>query len=365
MGSEFGRPMENFFPQASLTEDIHLSALQRRMLDATPDCIKLLSTDGKILLMNRAGCDALGVDETLGFGMQWLPLLPQSVHKYGKEALSLAASGKHARFQGSSASAQGIVYWDNLLTPQFEVNGSVSSILCVSRDVTEKVMLEQKLSESIAREKLISGEMHHRIKNIFAIISGLIVLSEKEAKGEGCQETTIEILQSKIRALLRASNALFENDFERHGTNAPLHISTIIEGILSPYGESCSVHGSDVILGRENFTVFALFIHELATNSMKYGALKDGCGHVEVSWTYQYGDLHLIWTERDETKQYGEPGKLGFGTQLVDRLVQSARGTITRTWNRHGLTVDLVFPATRICSAGNRTSLNSEDMQGE
>jgi PAS domain-containing protein len=71
------------FPDAVSQGDPQLSDLQRAMLDETPDCIKVVSPDGRLLTMNRAGCAALGVPRDSPFGMPWLPLLPQDVHAPG------------------------------------------------------------------------------------------------------------------------------------------------------------------------------------------------------------------------------------------------------------------------------------------
>ncbi|MFA7305384.1 MAG: hypothetical protein WC026_01770 [Hyphomicrobium sp.] len=61
------------FPDGIGDESSPLTEIQKAMLDVTPDCIKLLSPDGRLLNMNRAGCIALGISEGTCFGMPWLP----------------------------------------------------------------------------------------------------------------------------------------------------------------------------------------------------------------------------------------------------------------------------------------------------
>src|SRR5262245_52842525 len=97
--------------------ETQLSELQKAMLDATPDCVKVLSPTGVLLSMNRAGCRALGVPENSEFGMPWLPLLPEAVHQVAQDAIEKAAEGLSARFAGESRTPDGTKYWDNLLTP--------------------------------------------------------------------------------------------------------------------------------------------------------------------------------------------------------------------------------------------------------
>jgi PAS domain S-box-containing protein len=189
------------FSDAVSEREQHLPDLQKAMLDATPDCIKVLSLSGNLITMNKAGCIALGVPEHTEFGMSWPSLLPEESRERSLEALRQAASGCSARFAGQSQSPGGTRYWDNLLNPVIDASGSVVSILCVSRDVTEKALLEQDLKDAIEREKLLSREMQHRIKNLFCVVSGIISISEKEAArgkraGSGNENSSREDLRA-------------------------------------------------------------------------------------------------------------------------------------------------------------------------
>ena len=108
-----------------------------QMLDVSVDCIKIIRPDGSLSHMNKSGCDALGVSADSGFGMPWLNLLPPEIRQSGKRALRIAAQGKNARFNGMSViPGQNPQHWDNILTPVKSRDGTTTSILCVSRDVT-------------------------------------------------------------------------------------------------------------------------------------------------------------------------------------------------------------------------------------
>lgn len=332
------------FPDAASKVDPHFSDLRKAMLDASPDCIKVVSCDGRLLTMNRAGCVALNVSEDSGFGMPWLPLLPEEVHPAGAEALRKAASGRNARFPGKSISPDGTIYWDNLLTPMVDASGQVLSILCVSRDVTEKTLLEKQLEEAIDRKNILAHEMRHRIKNLFSVVSGLISLAQREAKAADRPEDAAEILREKLGALSRASDAVFlpENDGEKDA--APADIEAVVTSVLRPYGDRCTVIGSPDSIRRDAITTFALFLHELAANSVKYGALSKEGGNISVRWTANGKAIDLTWIETGGPPIPAPPERRGFGTEMVDRVVRFASGTINRTWRTEGLMVDLHFP---------------------
>ncbi|MDE1161557.1 MAG: diguanylate cyclase [Acidobacteriaceae bacterium] len=117
------------------------------MLDASVDCIKLIDCEGRLLKMNRAGCEALGVQQHGSMGMKWLPLLPPEVRSGGRKALKACiAMGKRASFAGKSQlPGDDPVYWDNVLTPLKGEDGSVIAVLCVSRNITRQRVAERKL----------------------------------------------------------------------------------------------------------------------------------------------------------------------------------------------------------------------------
>ena len=332
------------FPDAASKDDSHLSDMQKAMLDATPDCIKVVSVDGKLMMMNRAGCLALNVPEDSGFGMAWLPLLPEDVHAAGKEALRKAAAGQAARFPGKSISPKGTIYWDNLLTPLIDASGQVLSILCVSRDVTQKTLLERQLEETVDREKLLAREMRHRVNNLFSVVSGLIVLSTREANSAGGSEAAIEILRKKLGALSRASDAVFAQENGGGGDADPVDLWAVVTSVMQPYSNRCTVTGTTVSIRRNAITTFALFLHELATNSVKYGALGKDDGKVTIRWMASDSSLDLTWIETGGPAISSPPTRRGFGTEMVDRVVCSVGGTIDRAWRTEGLVADLHFP---------------------
>lgn len=333
------------FPDAFSRSDPHLSDLQKTMLDATPDCIKVLSIDGRLLTMNRAGCLALNVPEDSDFGMPWLPLLPEDVHQLGKEALQKATEGQSARFPGRSEAPGGLMYWDNLLTPLVDASGHVLSILCVSRDVTAKTKLERELEDSINREKLLSREMQHRIKNLFSVVAGLIFIAEKEAAKENASVAATHILRDKLDALSRASDAAFSEGAIGDGDTGQADLATLVRSVLRPYGDRCLIGGgARASISRRVMTTFALFLHELATNSVKYGALSTDGGDVTVRWKVNGDVLDFTWIETGGPAIPTSPQRQGFGSEMVDRIIQSAGGHINRTWRVEGLVADLHLP---------------------
>lgn len=331
------------FEQAtSFAEKPAQAELQKAMLDATPDCIKVLSLDGRLLTMNKAGCLALGVAEDSDFGMEWLPLLPPDVHKAGREALQQAYRGTSARFPGKSISADGVLaFWDNLLTPVVAADGRVLSVLCVSRDISTQTKLEWELQAAIERETLLTQEMQHRVKNLFAVTSSLIALSESEAKKLGTPDLATSLLRDKIGALSRACDAVFPSSQQNIGSDGCFELTRVVDAVLKPYREKCSATGPILRISEHIFTTIALFMHELATNAVKHGALSTDLGNVTIEWETEGTDLVLTWSERGGPPIAQMPHRQGFGTKMIERLITSLGGAVNWHWPESGMILRL------------------------
>lgn len=140
-------------------------ATQNKMLDASVDCIKILSSEGNVVHMNRSGCLALGVPVTeKKFGMPWLNLLPEETHPAGEMALTEVAQGKKAHFVGRSVLHTQEQYWENTLTPVIDEHGITQNILCVSRDISQLRIAEEKLHQ-VTDEDELTGLLNRRAFN--------------------------------------------------------------------------------------------------------------------------------------------------------------------------------------------------------
>jgi PAS domain S-box-containing protein len=197
-----------------------------------------------------------------------------------------------------------------------------------------------------ALTELISRELSHRIKNIFAVIGGLIGIS---APKNGDAADFAKQVAGRIAALGRAHN------FARpHGPESAIlqefgGLRGLLSELMSPYdraaGKQYSISGHDLPVSDRSATPLALLFHELATNAVKYGALsnKDGAIHIEISDLADQGVV--VWTESGGPAVTAPPAQSGFGTQLSDiSIVSQLGGTLERDWKREGLVVKITIP---------------------
>lgn len=203
---------------------------------------------------------------------------------------------------------------------------------------------------SAERNELLSRELSHRIKNIFAVISGLVSLTGSR-KGE--LRPVMKELLGRIAALGRA------HEFARPHSpqSAPNLGESTLHGLftvlLSPYsvdGSSrISIRGADAMVDDKGATPLALVIHELATNAAKYGALSTSEGHVTVDISENGGQLELVWAENGGPPITSSPTRHGFGTDLAELSVsRQLGGEIMKEWTPEGLKVTMRVDARRL-----------------
>lgn len=205
--------------------------------------------------------------------------------------------------------------------------------------------------------EILSRELSHRIKNIFAVINGIVGISAHQMPQSA---DFAKQLQARIAALGRAHDYVRPHSEDSAPHGGPRMLSNLIRQLLAPYPAldegRIEIRGDDFAIDDQGATPVGLAFHELATNSVKYGAMSVPEGRIAISISSRGGALDIIWNESGGP-QVIEPAKTGFGTQLTDIAIESQLGgTIDRQWNIEGLRVD-------ICVLANRLSRSHQPKQ--
>lgn len=223
------------------------------------------------------------------------------------------------------------------------------------RGIVERVMFgvfldvtDRKKAEE-ARE-LLAGEMGHRVKNLFAIASALTAIAARSAA------TTTEMardLTQRLRALGRAHDLV--RPLPGQPANKAALLGDLLAVLLAPYGDDAAagerirVHVPELRAGEAAATTLALVVHELATNSIKYGALSAARGTLDVACTAHHDELVLVWTERGGPPPTAPAGPGGFGSRLLAQSVSGQLGgTIAYAWPPEGVVVTLRMSRARV-----------------
>lgn len=164
-------------------------------------------------------------------------------------------------------------------------------------------------------------------------------------------------IQGRLAALNRAHELARPELGDSTGRLRPIiSLRSLVDAIFEPYkegGSSCPervvVTGSDLDIGEQAVTNLALVLHELATNSAKYGAISKQDGTVHLSCTKEAETLYLTWKEVGGPPVEGPAEPEGFGSVLTRQvIVNQFLGKLERNWGREGLVATFEIPLARV-----------------
>lgn len=135
--------------------------LNQRVVATSPDCIKILDTAGRVITMNEAGQRLMEIEDlTKVQGVAWSSLWPDTMRAEVDRAVDVAHGGGVSRFSGICPTGTGrLRWWDVVVNPFKENDGTVSWLIAISRDVTEAKEVEQKLIISEQRFRALTDNM--------------------------------------------------------------------------------------------------------------------------------------------------------------------------------------------------------------
>ena len=199
--------------------------------------------------------------------------------------------------------------------------------------------------------ELLAGEMSHRVKNLLTIASALTAITSRSAT------TTAEMardLTHRLTALGRAHDLVRPvSGQEERGAL----LGDLISVLLAPYddlgtfSERVRVSVPRLGIGEATATALALVIHELATNSLKYGALSVATGLLDVSCTAHGSDVVVVWTERGGPPVVAPVNPSGFGSRMVDQsMSKQLGGSISFDWSEGGVTATMRMNKERLAT---------------
>ena len=189
--------------------------------------------------------------------------------------------------------------------------------------------------------ELLAGEMSHRVKNLLVIASGLTAITSRSS---GSTVDMARELTQRLTSLGRAHD-LIRPIPGQEGRAALL--GDLLTILLAPYDDMGAFSGRIRVsvprmgVGEAAATTLAMVLHELATNSLKYGALSVATGTLDVSSSPPGNEAVIVWTERGGPPVSAPDGLGGFGSKLIVRSLAQIGGLIERDWHPEGVVVTM------------------------
>ena len=315
----------------------------RHILDSAREyAILTLDRDGRIASWNAGAQRLLGYNEKEVIGQRGdIFFVPED-----RAADAPEREMKLAREQGRAVNERwhlrkdGTRFWGSgVMVPVPE--GQQDAYLKIFRDNTETRRAEQ-------RQALLIHELNHRVKNTLTIIQSIVMQTLRTTPNAADAR---EALESRLVSLAQAHNILTSSDW-RGGD-----LRELVTGALAAY--ACTAHprfhirGEPVALRPKALLALSMAVHELATNAVKYGALSNESGHVEICWEITPEPARRFcfhWKEQGGPPVEA-PRRRGFGSRLVEEgLAQDIAGEVHLRFAREGLECTIEAPVMEIAS---------------
>ena len=189
---------------------------------------------------------------------------------------------------------------------------------------------------------LLVGELSHRVKNVFSVVSSVATLS---ARGNSTAETYVDTFKGRLGAMASAHDHLVHNSWK--SARVADIVASVVSGFQDLSGTAIQVDVPESAVDAVLAQTLALVFHELLTNSLKYGALKLPEGRVFIRGvTKSDGGTESVFFSWRETggPPASAPTSLGFGHRMLTMAVQQRGGSVHFEWGHEGLACQFELP---------------------
>lgn len=328
--------------QRRISEALAESELRFRTLaDTMPQMVWSTLPDGYHDYYNARWYEFTGVPAGSTDGEGWNDMFhPDDQERAWAVWHHSLASGEPYHIEYRLKHHTGAYRWTlGLALPIRDASGNIVRWFGTCTDIHEtKIAAEER--------ELVAQELSHRIKNIFAVLTGLISLS---ARSRPEIKPFADELRQRIYALGEA------HDFVRPHSHASRPVSNqsslvaLVDRLMRPYrtpeGSRVVFTGDDAEIDDGAATPLALLFHELATNAAKYGAFTTERGRVYLVGRRDGSRYHITWREQDGKPVVRPSETTGFGSRVIDLSIEGQLGgTLERFWEAEGLRVEIALP---------------------
>lgn len=301
----------------------------KNLFEQAPGFIAILTgREHRFVLANRAYREMVGRQDIIGLSVA--EAIPEVIEQGFVAVLDqVLATGQpylarreKVLLAGDGPASGRAFYLNFIFQPIAGQDGEITGVFVQGHDETEEVEAEE-------RQALMINELNHRVKNTLAIVQGLAMQSFRQIPGSEAARATFD---ARLRALSAAHNLLTERKWEASRLSDTVRNS--VEATTGVEAERFRFDGPDIMLAPQTAVSLAMLLHELSTNAIKYGALSQPGGTVNVTWTIepagQDGDRLCIDWRESGGPPVQPPTRRGFGTRLIERGMSGELGSEVR-----------------------------------
>ncbi len=221
------------------------------------------------------------------------------------------------------------------------INGETTGIYAIYQDITDIVRINRKLGQSVQQKQTLLEEIHHRVKNNLAVISGLLYL-KAESTQDGSVRASLKEAQNRIQSMALIHEQLYQEADENARIDMPQYLQDLIGSIEQSHNEiettiKTQVSADAIKLPLKRSVTVGLLTTELINNAFKHAFEGREEGWIHVEMHKENGNIRLTISDNGvglpEDFQM-EDGSMGM--QILINLTNQLDGVITCDSNSDG-----------------------------
>ena len=296
------------------------------VVETSSEALLSVAPDGTILTWNPAAERLFGYTEAEAVGRNITLISPERDYSPTGIAGSVLKEGRIVRVRTERIHKNGARMPVSIsAAPMRNEAGEIIGVSSVIRDNTATLRAEE-------RQQLMMRELAHRGKNLLAVIQSI---ARHSLTTKGCTVEARDGFIDRVAALARTYQTLNAEGFEG------ARLSELVRLELEGFSSRVHAFGPDVLLRTNEAQTFGLMLHELTTNAVKFGALSNEDGRVDVIWDVDADAAEpqfiFEWTENGGPVVEARTHR-GFGSTLTSSVVEQSFATTPEIeFHREGL----------------------------
>ena len=202
------------------------------------------------------------------------------------------------------------IWWSVHSSPIPDANGHIRHFALRVEDVTEEVKTRHL-------KDMIAGELQHRVSNLLSLVT---TIARRTAYHSEDMAQFIADFEARIGSLARTHSLLTGGNWD--GMTMERLVMKQLEAYVDRDNDHMAVSGPDLRLSALEAQSMSMALHELATNSAKYGALKELHGKLRITWKIDGNGYEVDWFEHG-LKDIQAPKREGFGSMILTKFLPS------------------------------------------
>lgn len=309
----------------------HLAAI----VESSEDAIVSKDLNGIIKSWNRSAEQLFGYTASEIIGKSILTIIPKDRLDEETEIITRIRNGERIEHYETVRQRKDGSFVDLSLTvsPVRDRTGKVVGASKIARDITERRQLER------VKEHLVN-EIKHRVKNTLGTVQAMATQTFRQAPAE-----ERNLFVGRLHALADAHDVLTQRDW------GDVSLSELATRALQPFVDAkqkrLAFEGPDTAISPNRALLIAMVLHEMGTNAVKYGALSNDTGTVDVVWMVENGPtgrrLKLTWTEKGGPP-VSPPARKGFGSRMIEHAIRGEQGQSQFDFDPEGLVCRIEMP---------------------